>query len=173
MQTQPALKIRQQAHLHFRGRTGSSNTANGFDALASSSGSNNVAVGALAGTANTSGSSNIFIGYNAGNGSQTGNGNICIGQGTTVSNGVGNTIVIGNSLSAPNNNSVILGGSAQNVGIGTTSPNSTSQLTVNGGSKYYALWAEDHNTTGGVGVAGITDNGGGWGFMETLRALLY
>ena len=135
----------------------------GDDALASNNGSNNVAIGALAGHTNTSGGTNIFIGYNAGNGSQTGSGNICIGQGTTVSNGIGNSIVVGNSLSTSYSNAVILGGTAQNVGIGTTIPYSSSQLTVNGTTRYYSIYAENHNTSGGVAINATTDQGSGWG----------
>ena len=142
--------------------TGSNNTGIGYDALASNSGGYNIALGALAGHTNTSGSSNIFIGYNAGNGSQTGNGNICIGQGTTVSNGVSNAIVVGNSLSTSANDAVILGGSAQNVGIGTTTPFSSSQLTVNGGSRYYSINVANH-TNGGIAINSIADQPGAWG----------
>jgi len=146
--------------------TGGNNTAIGFNSLYSNTtGNYNIASGNLAGYDNTTGSNNIFIGQYAGIGKSTGDGNICIGQSTTVSNGVSNSIVIGNSLSAPNNNSVILGGSAQNVGIGTTTPLNNSQLTVNGGSKYYSIYAEDHyaGSGGGITIYSTNDKGGGWG----------
>ncbi|HYK45526.1 MAG TPA: tail fiber domain-containing protein [Parafilimonas sp.] len=145
---------------------GGNNTAIGFNSLYSNTtGNYNVANGDHAGSDNTAGSNNIFIGKNAGIGSQTGNGNICVGQGSTVSNGISNSIVIGNSLSTASNNAVILGGTAQNVGIGTTSPTSISQLTVNGGSKYYSIYAENHYTGsgGGITINATTDKGGGWG----------
>ena len=146
--------------------TGGNNTAIGFNSLSSNTAGNyNVANGNLAGYDNTTGSYNIFIGQYAGIGKGTGDGNICIGQNATVSNGVSNAIVIGNSLSAPSNNSVILGGSAQNVGVGTTTPLNNSQLTVNGGSKYYSIYAENHypGSGGGITINATTDQGGGWG----------
>ncbi len=148
----------------YLNKTGGNNTATGFNSLYSNTtGNYNIANGDHAGFDNTTGSNNIFIGQNAGIGSNTGSNNICLGTGASVVNGTSNSIVIGNSLGTSTSNAVILGTGSQNVGIGTTAPNSTAQLTVNGGSKYYALWAEDHNTTGGVAVAGTTDHGGGWG----------
>lgn len=50
-----------------------------------------------------------------------------------------------------------------NVGIGTTAPYSSTQLTVNGGSRYYSIYAENHNTSGGIAILGTTDQGGGYG----------
>jgi hypothetical protein len=161
-----ALKIQLQGAYSLYANTGSNNTGIGYDALASNSGGYNIALGALAGHTNTSGSSNIFIGYNAGNASQTGNGNICIGQGTTVSNGVSNAIVVGNSLSTSANDAVILGGSSQNVGIGTTTPFSSSQLTVNGGSRYYSINVANH-TNGGIAINSIADQPGAWGCLRS------
>lgn len=144
--------------------TGSNNTSTGFNSLYSNTkGNYNIANGDHAGFDNTTGSNNIFIGQYAGIGSNSGSNNICIGSYATMNNGTANSIVIGNSLSTSYNNAVILGSSIQNVGIGTTVPYSTSQLTVNGGSKYYTLYAENHNTSGGVALTGTTDQGAGWG----------
>ena len=60
--------------------TGSSNTANGFQALLDNTGSNNTACGDLALANNTTGSNNIALGANAGHNLTTGSNNIDIGN---------------------------------------------------------------------------------------------
>ncbi|HEY5461697.1 MAG TPA: tail fiber domain-containing protein [Hanamia sp.] len=151
-------------HSMFLNTTGGNNTATGFGSLASNTtGSYNIANGNQAGIDNTTGSNNIFIGASAGTGFKTGLGNICIGGLATVSDGNSNSIVIGNSVSTPNSNAIVLGDITQNVGIGTSTPNTTSQLTVNGGSKAYSIYAENNNTSGGICVnaisSGVTSTG--------------
>ncbi len=135
--------------------TGGNNTATGFNSLASNtSGSGNVAFGDHAGFDNTTGIGNIFVGQNAGTGSNTGLGNICIGTSATVANGTANSTVIGNSVSTAQSNAVIIGANTQNVGIGTTTPATGFQLSVNGNANHY-------------GIFGTTNEPGGWGIYGT------
>ncbi|MBS1655515.1 MAG: tail fiber domain-containing protein, partial [Bacteroidetes bacterium] len=144
--------------------TGANNTSAGHNSLYSNTtGNYNSALGDNAGYYNSTGSYNVFLGQGSGSGVFTGSNNVCIGRLSGVSNDVSNSVAIGYSAYASQSNSVVLGSSSQRVGIGTTAPYSSSQLTVNGGTNYYSIWAENHNPSGGVAINGTTDQGGGWG----------
>lgn len=144
--------------------TGANNTSAGHNSLYSNTtGNYNSALGDNAGYYNSTGSYNVFLGQGSGSGVFTGSNNVCIGRLSGVTNDVSNSVAIGYSAYASQSNSVVLGSSSQRVGIGTTAPYSSSQLTVNGGTNYYSIWAENHNPSGGVAINGTTDQGSGWG----------
>lgn len=90
-------------------------------------GTNNVFVGAGAGT---TGSSNAFFGKDAGNANSTGSGNTVIGASADVGAGnLTNATAVGANATVTQSNSVVLGGvtgenggTDTNVGIGTTAP---------------------------------------------------
>jgi hypothetical protein len=99
--------------------TGSNNTAAGTGALINNTtGSNNTAVGQAAGTnpsapTDPSGSNNTFLGYQAG---------------PSVSTQLNNASALGANALVGTSNALVLGGTganAVNVGIGTTTPQST------------------------------------------------
>ena len=128
--------------------TGSNNIALGSSALAyGDAASENVAIGNNAGTYAVS-DSNVFIGNNAGYQTYSGTG-IFIGNNAGMTNyagtnllllgnysdvtmdGLNNATAIGYGATVGENNSVVLGGmgaNAVNVGIGTSTPNSTLQI---------------------------------------------
>ncbi len=106
--------------------TADGNAALGFSALASTTtGSANTAIGANAGespnlaNANTTGSNNTFLGANA-------------GPGTSAE--VDNATAIGANATVSESNALVLGASGTNVGIGTSAPAHTLDVTgdVNG-----------------------------------------
>ena len=134
--------------------TGPSNVAIGFQALYNTNAASNVAVGQSAMFNNTSGFNNISIGYNSGIGIISGSYNICIGLGSgsnivSGTNGIyignsanatantNNEIVIGNNISGLGLHSTLIGNNSTTrtilkgaVGIGTTTPASSSALQV-------------------------------------------
>jgi hypothetical protein len=89
------------------------NTAIGRNALYATTGSNNTALGALAGGSNVTGSNNTYLGYNV----------------STVNN-LTNATAIGANTSLTQSNTVILGNNSD-VGIGISDP--TSKLHIKGG----------------------------------------
>jgi len=119
------------------------NVAIGFSALSNFAYTNgnsffegrNVAIGGTAlrntnPTASTNGVKNVGIGYGAGSTNTTGDNNTFIGSGANSSSGtLTNATAIGANASVSTSNSLVLGSNV-NVGIGTSSPEST--LDVNG-----------------------------------------
>lgn len=101
--------------------TGAHNSAFGTQSLfANNSGANNTAIGDFAGQSNVSGSNNTFLGYSA----------------DVVSGALSNSTAIGAFAQAGASNVLILGGitgvnggTSVNVGIGTTTPNATLEIT--------------------------------------------
>lgn len=124
--------------------TGQHNTAIGYNIMNDNiTGSQNVALGYSTLNYNTTGNNNIALGYGALNDNTSGNYNIGIGYDANVADtNLTNAIAIGWHAEAGKSNSLVLGGvqgvnSASittNVGIGTTTPDTT--LHVVGKFKY-------------------------------------
>lgn len=96
--------------------SGTSNVANGFQALyGNTSGFQNVALGSGAGSINTTGSNNTYLGYSANS-----------GAGLT---GLSNATAIGANAIVSQSDAIVLGNSA-NVGIGTSTPNTSANLDI-------------------------------------------
>lgn len=139
---------------------GSANTAVGTSALSlTSAASGNTAVGYMAGTQNGSGSNNVFIGSEAGNdhaesqvgGLRTGDNNVLIGAYSDIdSTGLTNAIAIGAHALVSSSNSMVLGGTgnyAVNVGIGTTAPKSTLDVSCSVSLTVKAITTGSNSTT--------------------------
>lgn len=97
--------------------TGTQNVALGTDALkGNSTGSNNVGIGQSALSVNITGSNNTALGY----------------QANTGSNALTNATAIGSFATVRSNNSLVLGDTINGirVGIGTTSPNTSTALDI-------------------------------------------
>jgi trimeric autotransporter adhesin len=114
--------------------TGVSNTAAGGHALgANTTGNSNAALGYNAMLNNTTGSNNVGVGESALSTNTTGNNNVAIGYNADVTAGnLTNAIAIGYNAKVAQSNSLILGGTgadAVSVGIGTTTPLSTLDVT--------------------------------------------
>lgn len=144
--------------------TGNYNVASGFYTLTNNtSGSQNTAEGLEAGYVNSTGSYNVYLGSFSGYPNTSGSNNICLGAYSSIADGINNSVVIGYGVSTSLSNSIVIGSTSQHVGIGNSSPYSSSQLSVNGGSNYYSIYTENHNTSGGIAILGTTDQGGGYG----------
>jgi hypothetical protein len=123
-----------QSSLLGNSSTGSYNTALGGQAIAGiTSGQHNMAVGMHTMISNTTGNGNVAIGGAALNNNSTGNNNTAIGYlASTTSATYTNTTTIGNNAGVAQSNTVALGGTAGNavkVGIGTSTPISTLDVT--------------------------------------------
>lgn len=130
---------------NYGSSSGARNIAFGYKAMgANTSGNNNTALGFQALSANTAGSNNVVVGYNAtSNNSNT----VVIGaaaqannsQATAIGNAAqadgSNATAMGNGATTTQDNAFILGNTNVNVGIGTSTPNTTVKLDVNGGFK--------------------------------------
>lgn len=138
----------------FSNTSGTQNTALGSVALYNNTiGSDNSAIGASALLSNTSGNDNTANGYLSLYSNTTGNYNTAVGGRTLQSNLVGsyntavgylanvgygnltNATAIGYNAQVSQSNSLILGNSDVNVGIGTTAPNPSSLLDLTSNSK--------------------------------------
>ncbi len=116
----------------------------------------NIMSGTSAGYSNTSGTYNVFLGYGAGDTNIDGSYNIVIGKNADVgSASLINAVAIGHFAVADRSNSIILGGTggyAVNVGIGTSTPDST--LSVVGSGSFTgnvtanAFYGDGSNLTG-------------------------
>lgn len=129
---------------------GNSNVFMGYNSGSNSTGDANAFVGTWAGNTNTSGGYNVFMGYQAGKSNTSGSNNVALGTlaGNTITTGGNNTFLgtgadadsnnltnataIGYGAKVSSSNSLVLGGVAVNVGIGTSSP--ASKLEVDGAS---------------------------------------
>ncbi|MEP5104206.1 MAG: hypothetical protein ABJQ84_06275, partial [Ekhidna sp.] len=122
-----------------QGVTGSNNTMIGDGAGSNTTGNENILIGRTAGNINTTGSSNTFIGTGAGNG------NLGIGNtsGSSITllgyfadtgvDGLTNATAIGQRAVVGSSNSLVLGGTGAesvNVGIGTTTPTVSLDITA-------------------------------------------
>ncbi|MBK8609046.1 MAG: hypothetical protein IPL84_03640 [Chitinophagaceae bacterium] len=113
--------------------TGSSNTAVGNSAmgLTGTSGSSNTAVGSNA-LLVTNADGNTAVGRNAGNTNTTGTNNTLIGFDADVTaTGLTNATAIGYNATVAQSNSLVLGQTGTDVGIGTTTPDSTFSVADN------------------------------------------
>lgn len=129
-------------------------------------GGNNAFMGYQAGNSNTAGSNNTFLGYSSGRSNTTANNNVAVGNmaGQTITTGGNNTFIgtgadadtnnltnataIGYGAKVSASNSLVLGGtggSAVNVGIGTSSP--ASKLEVDGASTNKSAYDAGSSTT--------------------------
>ncbi len=125
----------------FRLTTGNSNSAVGrYSLFSNTTGSGNSAVGLSSLTATTTGGNNTALGFFAGETNTTGNSNTLIGANADVSAaGLSNATAIGAYAIVGESNSIVLGGTqsnAVNVGIGTSTPQSTLELSSNLDSRF-------------------------------------
>ncbi|MHC1776283.1 MAG: hypothetical protein AB9834_12830 [Lentimicrobium sp.] len=113
---------------------GNNNTSSGFQALYSNTtGSNNIAYGNQALYSNTTGSSNTAFGYLSGRNDTTGSGNVFLGYQAGCNETGSNKLYIANSSANP---PLIYGDfSAGNIGIGTSTPESSALVNMNSTSK--------------------------------------
>ncbi|HNU89465.1 MAG TPA: tail fiber domain-containing protein, partial [Ferruginibacter sp.] len=102
---------------------GAQNTAIGnFVMGQGTAGNNNTALGAFA-LLNSSGSSNVSIGHNSGNTITTGSNNTFVGTNANATTGaLTNATALGYNASVSQSNSLILGNTSVDVGIGLTAP---------------------------------------------------
>ena len=112
-----------------KNQTGTNQVAIGANSLLNNLASGNTATGANSGTNNTSGAYNVFNGDSAGITNTTGSNNTFIGKGADASsNNYSNATAIGYNAKVGQSNSIVLGNGSANVGVGTTTPNSTAVL---------------------------------------------
>jgi hypothetical protein len=117
----------------FRLTTGQSNSAVGrYSLFADTAGGENSAVGYSALQNNTTGGNNVALGIFAGETNTTGSSNTLLGANSDVSAaGLSNATAIGAYAIVGENNAIVLGATGSggvNVGIGTTTPQSTLEL---------------------------------------------
>lgn len=113
--------------------TGSSNTAAGLQALYSNTtGNSNTASGLYALYSNTTGTANTALGVKTGGGATpntTGSNNTFLGyKAAPAAAALTNATAIGANAVVSQSNSMVLGASGVNVGIGRTAPNSRLQI---------------------------------------------
>ncbi len=102
---------------------GSDNSFFGDSAGQSDTGDGNSFFGFIAGQSNTAGSGNSFFGYGAGRSNTTGNGNSFFGFNANPGSGnLSNATAIGAGALVTQSNSLVLGATGTNIGIGTTAP---------------------------------------------------
>jgi hypothetical protein len=120
-------------------------------------GSENSFVGVLAGN-NSQGNNNSFFGMRAGLGNGAGSSNSLFGHSAATSGTISNATAIGAGATVSQSNSLVLGNSAINVGIGTTAP--SAKLHVNGSIKVTsgAVYITNPNT-----IIITSPNGACWG----------
>lgn len=126
--------------------SGGNNTASGYNAIFSNTtGNNNTGIGYFALYGNTIGAGNVGVGFQAGytatpaNANSTGSYNVFLGynSGPASSTQRTNAIAIGKNAWVDADNAMVFGGTgadAVNVGIGTTLPLATLDITKDGGT---------------------------------------
>jgi hypothetical protein len=153
--------------------SGFNNTATGFSALlANGTGHDNTADGDSALNFNTTGSFNTAVGETALGSNTTGSFNTALGYNANVgSSNLTNATAVGAHALAGASNSLVLGGTGTNavsVGIGTTTPGATLDITVPNTGVQNLLFFGD--TVGGSGdVAKITYDASSSPFPLTLN----
>jgi hypothetical protein len=122
----------------FLNSSAGGNVALGSAALFSTgTGSSNTAIGTSALSGNTDGGLNTAIGYLAA-AEAMGSGNTYLGAETSIADGVSNATAIGINAQAGESNSMILGASGVNVGIGTSTPHTQLEISAPAGNAFFA-----------------------------------
>jgi hypothetical protein len=112
---------------------GASNIFAGGGAGSVNTGGSNAFFGVSAGTSNTTGAENAFFGRNTGFSNTTGSNNTLIGHNANVGqNNLTFATAIGSGSLVSRSNSIVLGRSVDNVGIGTTAPTERLHIATNG-----------------------------------------
>ncbi|MEO6119305.1 MAG: hypothetical protein ABIP12_01340 [Terriglobales bacterium] len=146
--------------------TGSFNAAHGAAALSgNTSGTNNTASGSQALQGNTTGSFNTAIGNRAGftattaNANTTGSSNTFIGSnaGPGTSTQLTNATAIGANALVSASNTLVLGASTVNVGIGTTTPNM--KLRIDNSADQGGMYLTQTNLTSSMNALDIYASG--------------
>jgi trimeric autotransporter adhesin len=123
--------------------TGAQNTASGYSALNSNvSGSANTADGAQALKSLTTGNDNTAVGFQSLYSVTSGTALTCIGYDCSVSaSGLSNATAIGAFAVVGQSNSLVLGGSGVNVGIGTATPSNVFTIAKGAGQAVSDGWS--------------------------------
>jgi hypothetical protein len=160
----------------FGAQAGALNTANSNSFFGNDAGHNNTIgfgntfVGQEAGEFNVTGSNNTAIGWLSGSSQFTGSKNTLLGAETaTTVAGLINATAIGYGAHVAQSNSLVLGNSSTNVGIGTTAP--SERLTVKTATTNYGVVHTDGTITVGTFVGGST--GGGWFGTKSNHSLSF
>ena len=144
---------------------GNSNTTGGNNSFfgeasgfSNTDGGENSFVGFTSGFSNTLGNSNSFFGRGAGSANTTGSSNTIVGHFANVgANNLTNATALGAGAIVSQSNSLVLGSSGVNVGIGTTAP--ASRLHLNGNDPSFAVTLTNSaNTAGRRGYRLAFDN---------------
>lgn len=109
---------------------GTDNLFMGYNSAPGSNGTLNVYLGSSAGIAQTTGDYNTFVGGGSGSNMVTGRLNTLIGYDAQATTGVENGVAIGAQSRVTASNSIVLGRSGTNVGIGNTAPTSLLEITT-------------------------------------------
>jgi hypothetical protein len=141
--------------------TGRYNAALGSGALGASATTDfNIAIGYNSGLLST-GTSNTFVGDRAGKTITTGNNNTFLGANSDGVATISGSTAIGYNASVTQSNSVVIGTSITNMGVGTSSP--TQKLHVAGSARITGAILDSNNDPGMVGqVLSSTVTGTDW-----------
>ena len=118
---------------------GFANTYVGSEAgRTTTTGDNNTLLGYQSGTSLSAATANnnTFVGYKSGSSVTDGTGLTLLGENSTATSGISNATAVGSGASVTTSNSLVLGGTGVNVGIGTSAP--TTKLDVRGTSRFGA-----------------------------------
>jgi len=128
-------------------KTGSQNTATGYNALPdlginTADGSSNTADGAQAFFSLETGNENTAVGFQAAYSVTSGTALTCIGYDCSISaNGLSNATAIGAFAVVGQSNSLVLGGSGINVGVGTPTPSNVFTIGKGAGQALSDGWS--------------------------------
>jgi hypothetical protein len=141
--------------------TGSNNIAIGtFAGQSLGAASNNVYIGRSAGQ-NSTGANNTFIGRIAGQGNTTGTGNTYVGSNARGNADLTNATAIGIDALVTQSNSVVIGSSITNMGVGVSAP--SQKLHVAGNARITGAIFDSNNEAGTAGqVLSSTATGTDW-----------